>query len=68
MKLPSKTAATKAMGRYLAILVYRLMRNGQEWVDRGMERFEAKREQREMASLASRAKARGFQLVPIATK
>lgn len=68
MKLPSKTAATKAMGRYLAILVYRLMRNGQAWVDRGMERFEAKREEREMASLASKAKARGFQLIPIASK
>jgi len=68
MKLPSKTAATKAMGRYLAILVYRLMRNGQEWVDRGMERFEAKREAREIAALASRAKARGFQLVAIAAQ
>ncbi|WP_321477554.1 IS110 family transposase [uncultured Paludibaculum sp.] len=68
LKLPSKTAATKAMARYLAILVYRLMRYGQEWVDRGMERFEAKRAQREMAMLESRAKAKGFHLVPIAAK
>jgi transposase len=62
-KLPA--AAVKAMARYMAVLVYRLMTKGQAWVDQGARRFEQKREQREMAALHAHARAHGFQLVPI---
>ena len=65
-KLPSKAAAVKAMARYLAIWVYRLLTKGQAWVDRGAARFEQRRESLEIAGLAKRAAARGFKLVPIA--
>ena len=63
--LPSKASAVKAMAHYLALLVYRLLTKGQAWVDSGAARFEQKREQREMASLASRAAAKGFKLVAV---
>jgi transposase len=64
-QLPSHASAIKAMARYLAVLVYRLLTHGQAWVDRGAARFEQRRTELEMASLNSRALAKGFKLVPI---
>jgi transposase len=64
-ELPSKAAAVKAMARYLAVLVYRMLTKGQAWVDRGATRFEQKRAQRELASLQWKALAKGFKLTPI---
>ena len=65
--LPAKSSAVKALAHYLALIVYRLLTKGQAWVDRGAAQFEYKREQLEMASLNSRAAAKGYKLVPIAT-
>ncbi len=62
-KIPA--VAVKGMARYLAVLVYRLFTKGQAWVDCGAARFEQKREQRDLATLQARARARGFQLVPV---
>ena len=61
------------MGHYLSLLVYRMLTNGarvesalgQDWVDQGAARFEHKREQLELASITSRAAARGLKLVPM---
>jgi hypothetical protein len=53
------------MARYLAVLVYRMLTHGEAWVDRGAARFEQRRTELEMASLNSRALAKGFKLVPI---
>ena len=64
-KLPSKTAAVKAMAPHLAVLVYRLLTKGQAWVDRGAERFQQQREEMEMAGVKRRAAAQGFRLVPL---
>jgi len=58
----------KAMARYLACLVYRLLTKGRAWVDRGVAYYENKRREREMVSLHRRAAAAGMQLVPIALK
>jgi transposase len=63
-RLPSKAAAVKAMARYLALLVYRLLTKGQAWVDQGAAQFEHKRQQREVAALTKRAALQGFKLVP----
>jgi transposase len=63
--LPSHAAAVKAMARYLAVLVYRLLTKGQAWVDRGAAKFEHQRSEWELASLKSRALAKGFTLTPI---
>jgi hypothetical protein len=64
-QLPSKAAAVKAMARYLAVLVHRMLTKGEAWVDRGAAKFEQKRSERELASLRSKALAKGFQLTPI---
>jgi len=65
-QLPSYASAIKAMARYLAVLVYRLLTHGEAWVDRGAAKFEQRRSERELASLNSKARAKGFKLVPIA--
>jgi transposase len=56
--------AVKAMARYLACIVYRLLTQGQTWVDRGTAHFESKRQQRELSTLHRRAAAIGMLLVP----
>ena len=64
-KLPSFAAAVKAMGRYLAVLIYRLLSKGEAWVDRGTVQFERRHTEQELASLNFRARAQGFKLIPI---
>ena len=56
--------AAKAMGRVLACLFYRLLTQGQKWIDRGMEEFERKKQQRELAALQRKAQTLGMQLLP----
>ena len=55
----------KAMARYLACLVYRLLTKGPAWVDRGAAYYENKRRDRELAGLHRKAAAAGMKLVPI---
>jgi transposase len=64
--LPSFAVAVKAMGRYLAVLIYRLLTHGQAWVDRGAIRYERRRTEQELASLNFKARAHGFILTPMA--
>lgn len=65
-QLPTFKAAVKAMARYLAVLIYRLLTHGEAWIDRGAAQFERRRLERELASLHSKARAKGLALVPIA--
>jgi transposase len=60
------TKAVKAMARYLACLVYRLLTKGQEYVDRGAAHYERKRTERDMVYLQRRAAGLGMKLVPAA--
>jgi transposase len=55
--------AVKAMARYLACLIYRMLTKGEDWVDRGATYFEQKRQERELHHLQHRAAAIGMQLV-----
>ncbi len=55
--------AVKAMARYLACLVYRLLSKGQAWVDRGSAEYERKRKQRELVALQRKAAQMGMRLV-----
>ena len=55
--------AIKAMARYLACLVYRLLTKGQAWVDRGAADYEHKSQQRMLYSLNRKAAALGMRLV-----
>jgi hypothetical protein len=66
-RLPSYAAAIKAMARYLAVLVYRMLTHGEAWVDRGAAKFEQRRTEWELKSLTSKALAKGFKLLPIPT-
>ena len=56
--------AVKAMARYLACLVYRLLTKGQAYVDRGAAHYESKRQEREKVALQRKAAELGYQLVP----
>jgi transposase len=58
--------AVKAMARVLACLYYRLVTKGQKWVDQGIEEFNRRSEQRELAVLQRKAHKHGMQLVPTA--
>ena len=56
--------AIKAMARYLACLVYRMVTNGQAYVDRGAAHYEIKRQEKERIALRRRAAIFGLKLVP----
>jgi len=58
--------AVKAMARVLACLYYRLVTKGQRWVDQGIEEFNRRSEQRELAVLQHKAHKHGMQLIPTA--
>jgi transposase len=58
--------ATKAMAAQLARLFYRMLTNGQEWVDRGTQEHERRRVEREKQALLRKATALGYRLEPAA--
>jgi hypothetical protein len=55
--------AITAMARKLACLFYRLLKHGQQYVDKGMEYYEARYREQQIRSLMKRAQKLGFQLV-----
>jgi transposase len=57
--------AVKAMARYLACLIYRMLTKGQAWVDRGAVYYEQRRQEREFSHLQRKAATLGMQLVPV---
>jgi transposase len=57
--------AIKAMARYLACLVYRLLTKGQAYVDRGAKYYEEKRQEHDLSILKKRAAAMGCQVLPV---
>jgi transposase len=56
--------AVKAMARYLACLVYRMVTKGQAYVDRGATYYENKRQEKELAALLRKAASLGLKLAP----
>jgi len=57
--------ANKAMARYLACLLYRLLTKGQAYLDRGAQHYEDRRRERERIMLERKALHCGFRLVPV---
>ena len=55
--------AITAMARKLACLFYRLIKQGQQYVDKGTEYYEARYREQQIRSLAKRAQKLGLQLV-----
>lgn len=55
--------AITAMARKLACLFYRLIKHGQQYIDKGTAYYEAKYREQQIRSLAKRAQKLGLQLV-----
>ena len=55
--------AIKAMAARLARLVYRMLRYGMEYVDRGADCYEQQHRQRQIFSLKQKAAALGFEII-----
>jgi len=55
--------AITAMARKLACLFYRLIKHGQQYVDKGTEYYEARYREQQIRSLVKRAQKLGLQLV-----
>jgi transposase len=55
--------AITAMARKLACLFYRLVKHGQQYVDKGTEYYEARYREQQIRSLAKRAQKLGLQLL-----
>ena len=55
--------AITAMARKLACLFYRLVKHGQQYVDKGTEYYQARYREQQIRSLAKRAQKLGLQLV-----
>jgi transposase len=56
--------AVKAMARYTACLVYRVLTKGQAYVDRGAAHYETQYRERQKITLQRKAAELGYQLVP----
>jgi len=59
-------AANVALARKLALLFYRLLRHGMEYVEKGLKNYEAKVLETETRLLRKLAKKQGFTLLPTA--
>jgi hypothetical protein len=57
--------AITAMARTLAILFYRMLKFGQDYVDRGTEFYEQRQRDQQLQYLTTKAARLGFQVVPI---
>jgi transposase len=55
-----------AVARKLALLIYRMLRFGQDYVDEGAKVYEERLAQRRIVGLRNNAKSLGYKLVPIA--
>lgn len=58
-----KSKAVTAAAHKLARLIYSMLTNGQEYVDKGQQYYEERYQQRVLHNLAQRAKSMGMQLV-----
>ncbi len=59
--------AAFATARRMAVLIYRLLRWGQQYLDEGVEAFERRYQQNRLLSLIARAKQLGYQMIPNTT-
>ena len=61
-----RDVAVFATARKLAVLIYRLLRWGQSYIDEGAEAYEKRYQESRIKSLTARAKELGYQLTPTA--
>jgi hypothetical protein len=53
------------MARKLAILIYRMLRYGEDYVDQGAEAYEEQYKQQRLNYLRSTAKQMGYEMKPV---
>ena len=56
--------AVKATAHQLARLIYAMLTRGEEYVDQGLEQFEAQKRERQLRSLNRKARYLGYSIVP----
>jgi transposase len=56
--------AITAMARKLAVLIYRMLKYGSDYVDKGMQHYERKYQETKLQYLRRQAARLGMQLVP----
>lgn len=59
------SVAIFATARKLAILIYRMLKYGQDYVDEGAQAYQERFRQRRLRSLTTIAKSMGYKLVPV---
>ena len=65
-RLAARVGAVKAVAataRKLAVMVYKMLRDGSQYVDPGADNYDHRQRQRILKSLRRRAKSLGYQLV-----
>jgi hypothetical protein len=58
-----KASAVKATAHQLARLIYAMLTKGQAYVEKGIEVFEAQRQDRQLGALQRKAHKLGFELI-----
>lgn len=59
------SVAVFAMARKLAILIYRMLRYGQDYIDEGLAAYEERFRQRRLHNIATMANEMGYEITPI---
>ncbi len=62
-----RAVAIFCMARKLAVLIYRMLRYGQDYVDQGVDAYENQFKEKRMRSIISVAKQMGYAVTPIET-
>jgi transposase len=59
------SVAVFAMARKLAVLIYRMLRYGQDYIDEGLAAYEERFKQRRLQNIRNTARQMGYQITPI---
>jgi len=61
--LPDKPKAVKAMAHKLAVLFYRWLKHGQQYVDKGAEFYQERHRERQIRAVQKRARQLGLKII-----
>ncbi len=62
-----RAVAVFAMARKLAVLIYRMLKYGQDYVDQGIDAYEEQFKERRLQAIISSAKQMGYEVKPLKT-
>ena len=67
MRRKGYSVAVFAMARKLAVLIFRMLRYGQDYVDEGIKSYEERFEKRRLQNIKNVARELGYELAPLKT-